>query len=62
MINVLTIDDHDIVREGIKKILGQTNDIRVVQEAENPRGILNHSLKNSSMNKKQLLTSSQKSK
>ncbi len=41
MINVCTIDDHDIVREGIKKILAQTNDIQVVKEAASPTEILN---------------------
>lgn len=37
MITVLIADDHAVVREGIKRILGDTQDIQVVAEAENGR-------------------------
>lgn len=33
MINVLIVDDHDIVREGVKQIVAETNDIVVGGEA-----------------------------
>lgn len=33
MINILIVDDHDIVREGIKQIVDETKDIRVGGEA-----------------------------
>lgn len=35
MINVLIVDDHDLVRLGIKKLLASISDIKVVGEAEN---------------------------
>lgn len=34
MINVLIVDDHDLVRLGIKKLLSTVSDIKVVGEAE----------------------------
>jgi len=34
MINVLIVDDHDLVRHGIKKLLASTSDIKIVGEAE----------------------------
>jgi len=34
-IRVIVIDDHDILREGLKQILGETNAIEVVAEGEN---------------------------
>ena len=44
MINVCIIDDHEIVRQGVKKILGATNEMRIVQEASSPTRILNQSV------------------
>ncbi len=35
MIRVLLADDHKIVREGLRMMLEQTNDIRVMDEAAN---------------------------
>jgi DNA-binding NarL/FixJ family response regulator len=35
MINVLIVDDHPIVREGLKQILKGTTDIKVAEEASN---------------------------
>ena len=43
MINVCIIDDHDIVRHGIKKLLESTGSIQVVQEARSPSEIMNRS-------------------
>lgn len=40
MITVLIADDHAVVREGIKRILGDTQDIEVIAEAENGRDAL----------------------
>ena len=34
MINVLLVDDHAVVREGYRRLLERTNDIRVMEEAE----------------------------
>ncbi len=34
MINVLVVDDHAIIRKGLKQILDDTNDIRVTGEAD----------------------------
>jgi len=33
MIKVVIADDHDVIREGVKRILADTPDIRVVAEA-----------------------------
>lgn len=33
MISVLIVDDHDIVREGLKQIVSETTDVRVIAEA-----------------------------
>ncbi len=35
MINVLVVDDHSIIRKGIKQLLQDTQDMRVTGEAEN---------------------------
>lgn len=35
MLKVLIVDDHDVVREGIKKLLGEEPDIAVTAEARN---------------------------
>jgi DNA-binding NarL/FixJ family response regulator len=40
MIRVLIADDHTVVREGLKTILAETDDIRVVAEAEDSIGAL----------------------
>ena len=37
MIRVLVVDDHLVVREGIKRILAETSDLRVVAEASDGR-------------------------
>lgn len=34
MIRVMTVDDHQIMREGVKRLLGESPDLRVVAEAE----------------------------
>ncbi|CAH1906309.1 DNA-binding response regulator [Candidatus Nitrotoga sp. HW29] len=35
MINILVVDDHTLIRKGMKQILNDTEDIRVTGEAEN---------------------------
>ncbi|MGW8209668.1 MAG: DNA-binding response regulator, partial [Syntrophobacteria bacterium] len=35
MIKVLVADDHPVVREGLKQILAEAQDIEVTAEAEN---------------------------
>ncbi len=40
MIKVITADDHALIRHGIRHILEKTEDIRVVEEAENGRELL----------------------
>lgn len=35
MINILVVDDHALIRKGMKQILNDTEDIRVTGEAEN---------------------------
>jgi len=40
MINVYIVDDHEIIREGLKKILREESDIRVVGEAQNGDEVL----------------------
>ncbi|MEE9465837.1 MAG: response regulator transcription factor [Candidatus Neomarinimicrobiota bacterium] len=40
MVKVLLADDHQLVREGLKQILAETSDIKVVDEAENGRAVL----------------------
>lgn len=40
MITVLIADDHAVVREGIKRMLGDTPDIQVAAEAENGREVM----------------------
>ena len=41
MIKVIIVDDHLIVREGLKQIISDTSDIRVVGEASNGQEALN---------------------
>ena len=45
MITICCIDDHQIVREGIKKALHQTDDIQIVLEYNFPKEILNKPIK-----------------
>jgi DNA-binding NarL/FixJ family response regulator len=40
MINVITADDHALIRKGVLHILSKTDDIRVVDEAEDGRQLL----------------------
>ncbi|HRR70097.1 MAG TPA: response regulator transcription factor [Desulfomonilia bacterium] len=40
MIRVLVVDDHPIVREGLKQILSNTEDILVVDEADSGQAVL----------------------
>ena len=40
MIKIMIVDDHAIVREGLKQIVRQTNDMEVVAEAENGSDML----------------------
>ncbi|MBN2297646.1 MAG: response regulator transcription factor [Deltaproteobacteria bacterium] len=46
MIRVLIADDHPIVREGLKQILSETDDIIVVNEAANGQEVLNYAWNN----------------
>ncbi|NLW66485.1 MAG: DNA-binding response regulator, partial [Bacteriovoracaceae bacterium] len=39
MIRVLVVDDHPIVREGLKQILSDTEDILVVDEADSGQAV-----------------------
>jgi two-component system invasion response regulator UvrY len=41
-IRILIADDHPIVREGYKKILSDTPDMVVADEAENGQEVLNY--------------------
>ena len=41
MINILIVDDHLIVREGIKRIINDTQDMKIVSEASNGHEALN---------------------
>ncbi len=42
MIKVLIVDDHEIIREGLKKILKEETDLVVVGEAQNGDEVLEH--------------------
>lgn len=46
MIRVLVVDDHPIVREGLKQILSDTEDILVVDEADSGQDVLNSIARN----------------
>src|SRR4030042_5496821 len=41
MIKVIIADDHAIVRRGIKEILDETDTIRVIDEAQNGKELIN---------------------
>lgn len=45
MIRVLIADDHPIVREGLKQILSDTDDILVIGEADSGQAVLNYTAK-----------------
>lgn len=40
MINIITADDHVLIRKGIKHILSKTADMRIIDEAEDGRQLL----------------------
>lgn len=40
MIRVMTVDDHQIMREGVKRLLAESPDLRVVAESESGPGAL----------------------
>ncbi len=46
MVRIIIVDDHPIVREGLKKILENTPDITVVDEADSGEELLNKIRKN----------------
>ena len=50
MINILIIDDHAIVRDGLKRIISETKGMEVIAEAENGQIALDIIYKNSSVN------------
>ena len=41
MIRVIIADDHDVIREGVKRILSDQDDIRVIAEAHDGQELLN---------------------
>jgi len=41
MIKILIADDHAVVREGLKQIISETPDMRVIDEADNGQDVLN---------------------
>ena len=55
MINVVLADDHQIVREGLKRLLDETPDIKVVDEASTGREALQKIKKNKQNNGKQTI-------
>ena len=46
MINILIVDDHLIVREGIKRIINDTQDMQIVEEASSGKEAINLIQKN----------------
>jgi len=40
MIRILVADDHELVREGVKKVLSRENDLKIVAEASNASEVL----------------------
>ena len=46
MIRILIADDHAVVREGLKRIIGETSDMVVADEAVDGHEVLNKALKN----------------
>ena len=39
-IKILIVDDHEVVRQGLKAILSEHSDLNVVEEAENGNEVL----------------------
>ena len=50
MINILLVDDHAIVRDGLKRIVSETTGMEVIAEAENGQIALDIIYKNQSIN------------
>ena len=50
MINILLVDDHAIVRDGLKRIVSETTGMKVIAEAENGQIALDIIYENSSIN------------
>ncbi len=46
MINLIIVDDHEVVRKGLKQIFDDTTDIRAIDEAENGNELLEKIQKN----------------
>lgn len=44
MINIFLVDDHAIIREGLKRIISKTDDIKIVGEATNSEEMINQAL------------------
>lgn len=42
MIQILVVDDHLLIREGFKKIIGQESDMQVVAECQNAAAVLDY--------------------
>ena len=40
MIRILVADDHELIREGVKKVLARENDLKIVAEASNAAEVL----------------------
>ena len=45
MINIFLVDDHAIIREGLKRIISKTDDIKIVGEATNSQEIISQAVK-----------------
>ena len=50
MINILLVDDHTIVRDGLKRIISESIGMEVISEAENGQSALDIIYENSSIN------------
>ena len=50
MINILLVDDHTIVRDGLKRIISESTGMQVIAEAENGRIALDTIYENSAIN------------
>jgi DNA-binding NarL/FixJ family response regulator len=44
LIKIFIVDDHTIIREGLKRIISKTDDIEIVGEATNAQEIINSAL------------------
>jgi len=47
MIRVFIVDDHELIREGLKKVLARESDISIVGESQNSQGLFERLDKNS---------------